>query len=175
MPELIGRYRVRRRLGSGAFASVWLADDEVLRTPVAVKVLADNWAYHLDIRARFTEEARIMRRAESDRLVRVLDVGELPDGRPYLVMTYASGGTLAERLSAGPLPPAEAMRIAAELARGVAVLHDLGVVHRDLTPSNVLFTGTGSAERVLVGDLGLAKALAQKKRPKSSQRSKLSR
>jgi hypothetical protein len=156
VPERIGRYRIRRRLGSGAFATVWLADDEELQTSVAVKVLADNWTHHLDVRARFTEEARIMRRAESERLIRVLDVGELADGRPYLVMTYAPGGTLAERLETGPLPVREALRITAELARGVAVLHDLGIIHRDLKPSNVLFAG----RRVLVGDLGLAKALA---------------
>ena len=160
VPERIGRYRVRRRLGSGAFATVWLADDEALRTSVAVKVLADNWTHQLDVRARFIEEARIMRRAESDRLVRVLDVGELSDGRPYLVMTYASGGTLAERLENGPIPVREALCTAAEIARGVAVLHALGIIHRDLKPSNVLFTGPGSAQRVLVGDLGLAKALA---------------
>ncbi len=157
---MIGRYRVRRRLGSGAFATVWLADDEVLRTSVAVKVLADNWTHQLDIRTRFLEEARIMRRAESDRLVRVLDVGELADGRPYLVMTYASGGTLAERLETGQIPAREALRTAADIARGVAVLHALGVIHRDLKPSNVLFTEPGDTQRVLVGDLGLAKALA---------------
>ncbi|TWG13197.1 serine/threonine protein kinase [Micromonospora palomenae] len=160
VPERIGRYRVRRRLGSGAFATVWLADDEALGTSVAVKVLADNWTHHVDVRTRFAEEARILRRAESDRLVRVLDVGELADGRPYLVMTYASGGTLAERLETGPMPVRDALATAADLARGVAVLHGLGIIHRDLKPSNVLFTGPGTAERVLVGDLGLAKALA---------------
>ncbi|MBQ0896101.1 serine/threonine protein kinase [Micromonospora sp. U56] len=160
VPERIGRYRVRRRLGSGSFATVWLADDEVLGTSVAVKVLADNWTHHIDVRARFTEEARILRRAESDRLVRVLDVGELADGRPYLVMTHASGGTLAERLETGPMPVRDALGTAADLARGVAVLHDLGIIHRDLKPSNVLFTGPGAGERALVGDLGLAKALA---------------
>ncbi|MBQ1051880.1 serine/threonine protein kinase [Micromonospora sp. C51] len=160
IPEQIGRYRIRRRLGSGAFATVWLADDEVLDTSVAVKVLADNWTHHVDVRTRFLEEARILRRAESDQLVRVLDVGELADGRPYLVMTYASGGTLAERLETGPIPVREALRTATDLARGVAVLHRLGVIHRDLKPSNVLFTGPPDAERVVVGDLGLAKALA---------------
>ena len=98
----IGRYRVERRLGAGAFATVWLAEDDVLESWVAIKVLADNWAHHPDVRARFEQEAQILRRADSDRLVRVLDYGELPDGRPYQVMTYAAGGTLAERLAAGP-------------------------------------------------------------------------
>ncbi|XVV15157.1 serine/threonine-protein kinase [Actinoplanes sp. CA-131856] len=156
VPERIGRYRVGRRLGSGAFATVWLAYDEELNSSVAVKVLADNWTHQLDVRARFTEEARIMRRADSERVVRVLDVGELTDDRPYFVMTYAPDGTLAERLATGAMPVAEALRVAVELARGVAVLHELGILHRDLKPSNVLFDG----DRVLVADLGLAKALA---------------
>ncbi len=150
-----------RCLGSGAFATVWLAEDNALHVYVALKVLAENWTHQLDVRARFTEEARILRRADSDRLVRVLDIGELPDGRPYLVMTYADGGTLADRLLAGPLPVETALRVAAEIARGVAVLHGLGVLHRDLKPSNVLFgRDAGGQERVLVADLGLAKALA---------------
>src|SRR5258705_6662524 len=89
VPDKIGRYRVVRHLGSGAFATVWLAEDDVLESPVAIKVLADNWAHQPDIRGRFTQEARIMRRADSNRVVRVLDIDELPDGRPDLVMTYA--------------------------------------------------------------------------------------
>jgi eukaryotic-like serine/threonine-protein kinase len=158
-PARIGRYRVERRLGSGAFATVWLATDEVLQAPVAVKVLADNWAYELDVQRRFLEEARILRRADSDRVVRVHDIGELDDGRPYFVMTYADRGTLADRIAAGPMPVAEALRYGREIARGVAVLHRVGVIHRDLTPGNVLLHGED--DRVLIADLGLAKEAAR--------------
>jgi tRNA A-37 threonylcarbamoyl transferase component Bud32 len=161
-PDRFGRYRVDRRIGSGAFATVWLAHDEVLDAPVAVKVLADNWAHRLDVRQRFEEEARILRRADSDRVVRVHDIGELDDGRPYFVMTYASGGTLADRLEAGPLPVAEALRYGADIARGLAVVHQVGVIHRDVNPRNVLLRDDrDGVERVLVADLGLAKAAAQ--------------
>ena len=161
-PVRIGRYRVDRRIGSGSFATVWLAHDEVLDAPVAVKVLADNWAHHIDIRERFLEEARILRRADSDRVVRVHDLGDLEDGRPYFVMTYADRGTLADRLAAGPLPVPLAVQYGADVARGVAVLHAVGVIHRDINPANVLLcTGRdGIGERVLVADLGLAKAAA---------------
>lgn len=154
-PVLFGRYRVDRRIGSGAFATVWLAHDDLLESPVAVKVLAENWTDRLDIRNRFAEEARILRRADSDHVVRVHDIGELPDGRPYFVMTYADAGTLADRLH-GPLPEPEAVRLALGVADGLAVLHRLGVVHRDVKPSNVLFHG----DRVLIADLGLARAVA---------------
>jgi serine/threonine protein kinase len=161
-PVRIGRYRVRGRIGSGSFATVWLADDEILDAPVAVKVLADNWAHHLDIRERFLEEARILRRTDSDRVVRVYDLGDIEDGRPYFVMTYADRGTLADRLAAGPLPIPLAVQYSADVARGLAALHAIGVIHRDVNPANVLIcTGRdGIGERVLVADLGLAKAAA---------------
>ncbi len=156
---MFGRYRVDRRIGSGAFATVWLAHDDALDSPVAVKVLAENWTDRLDIRARFADEARILRRADSDHVVRVHDIGELDDGRPYFVMTYADAGTLADRLI-GPLAPALVFRHALGVADGLAVLHRLGVVHRDVKPSNVLFhTGRGR-ERLLIADLGLARAVA---------------
>src|SRR5690348_6787289 len=160
MPDRIGRYRVERRLGAGAFATVWLAEDETLESWVAIKVLADNWAHQADVRARFEQEAQVLRRADSERLVRIHDYGELPDGRPYQVMTYADGGTLAERMAGGPLPVRPALRIAADIARATADLHASGVLHRDLKPSNVLFGTVRGTERVLVADLGLAKAIA---------------
>ncbi|WIM96695.1 serine/threonine-protein kinase [Actinoplanes oblitus] len=160
-PTTIGRYRVTGRLGSGAFATVWLAEDDVLESQVAIKVLADNWAHHPDVRARFEQEAQVLRRADSERLVRVHDFGELPDGRPYQVMTYAAGGTLADRLAGGPMPIGAALRTASDIARAVTVLHDSGVLHRDLKPSNVLFDTVRGDERVLVADLGLAKEIAQ--------------
>jgi tRNA A-37 threonylcarbamoyl transferase component Bud32 len=161
-PARFGRYRVVRRIGSGAFATVWLAEDEVLEAPVAVKVLADNWSHRLDVRERFEEEARILRRADSDRVVRVHDIGELADGRPYFVMTYADRGTLAERIADGPLPVGEALRYGADIARGLAVLHQVGVIHRDVNPGNVLLrSAADGTERVLIADLGLAKAAAR--------------
>ena len=156
----IGRYRVERRLGAGAFATVWLASDDALESWVAIKILADNWAHHPDVRARFEQEAQLLRRADSERLIRVHDFGELPDGRPYQVMTYAAGGTLAERLLTGPMPVRVALRTAADIARAVTDLHEAGVLHRDLKPSNVLFDTVRGTERVLVADLGLAKAIA---------------
>ncbi|WP_330309214.1 MULTISPECIES: serine/threonine-protein kinase [unclassified Streptomyces] len=160
--ERIGRYRLDRRLGAGGFGVVWLAHDDVLEAAVAVKVLSENWVDHLDIRERFLSEARLLRRADSSRVVQVYDIGELPDGRPYFVMEYADGGTLADRLEAGPLPVAEALRLTALAARGAAALHEAGIVHRDIKPSNVLLrTAPGGLDRVLLADLGLAKSLAQ--------------
>ncbi|MFG2479522.1 serine/threonine-protein kinase [Streptomyces fagopyri] len=160
-PQRIGRYRLDRRLGAGGFGVVWLAHDEVLDAVVAVKVLSENWADHLDVRERFLSEARLLRKADSNRVVQVYDIGELPDGRPYFVMEYADGGTLEDRVGAGPLPVSEALRLTALAARGAAALHKAGIVHRDIKPSNVLLrTAPGAGDRVLLADLGLAKSLA---------------
>ncbi|MGP3990746.1 protein kinase domain-containing protein [Streptomyces sp. 3N207] len=161
-PDQIGRYRVDRRLGSGAFAVVWLAHDDRLEAPVAVKVMADNWAHRMDIRERFLAEARLLRKASSGGVVQVFDVGELDDERPYFVMEYADRGTVADRMTTGPLPVTEALRLTSEAAHGAEALHESGVVHRDIKPSNVLLASGGAQgrERVLVADLGLAKNLA---------------
>ncbi|MFE2386654.1 serine/threonine-protein kinase, partial [Streptomyces misionensis] len=160
--ERIGRYRLERPLGTGAFATVWLAHDPELKAPVAVKVLAENWSHRLDVRDRFLSEARLLRRAGSSRVVQVYDIGELPDGRPYFVMEYADGGTLAELLADGPLPVPDALLLTAEAARAAAALHEAGIVHRDIKPTNLLLhTAPDGTRRVLLADLGLAKSLAQ--------------
>ena len=161
-PAAIGRLRIERQLGAGGFATVWLARDPDLDSPVAVKILAENFAAHADIRRRFIDEARLLRRVDSDHLVRVYDVGELPDGRPFFVMTYADCGNLAERISyvPPPWPPHSVIAVVDAVADGLTVLHRHGVVHRDLKPVNVLLRSTpDGSERVLLGDLGIAKDL----------------
>lgn len=153
----IGRYRLDHTIGSGAFATVWKGYDPELDTTVAVKVLADNWVLHADVRERFLTEARLLRRIEDRRVIRVHDVG-VDDLRPYFVMDYVNGGTLADHV--GSLAPQEALRLAAEAAEAVQVLHDAGFVHRDIKPSNLLLDQTSSTARVVVADLGSAKRLA---------------
>jgi serine/threonine protein kinase len=165
--DVIGRYRLQSKIGAGAFATVWRGYDDDLDIDVAVKVLAENWASRIDGRERFLAEARLMRRIASDRVVRVFDLGELPDGRPYFVMDHVGGGNLAEIIKLGPLPPADALWWGADLARAVAALHEEGVVHRDITPANLLLRPTradqtgGGTHRIVLADLGLAKRVAE--------------
>src|SRR4051794_16260191 len=159
VPTRLGRYAVRRRLGSGGFATVWLAHDEQLDAEVAIKVLADNWGHDDSVRRRFLEEGRFLRRVESEHVVQVHDVGELEDGRPFLVLTYADRGTLADRLKKKPLPLAEAVDVVVQVGRGLQALHRRGLLHRDVKPANVLFRSTDDGERAVLSDLGLGKAL----------------
>ena len=144
----------------GGFATVWLYRDEELRSDVAVKALAENWAQRLDIRERFLEEARILRRADSDHVVRVYDIGE-EDGTPYFVMTYADQGSLAQVVDTGrPVDPARVVDLVCQAAEGIGVLHGQGVVHRDIKPPNLLLRSHGDDDnRLLVADLGVAKAM----------------
>lgn len=159
-PERIGRYVVAGEAGRGGFASVLRAHDEVLQSMVAIKVLAANWAPDPAMRDRFVAEARMLRRADSDRVVRVHDIGELPDGRPYFVMTFADRGTLAQRLGTTPIPWRSTVPVAAEIVRALCVLHAAGILHRDIKPSNVLFrSAPGGRELLMLGDLGLGKLL----------------
>ncbi|GAA0950428.1 hypothetical protein GCM10009554_50370 [Kribbella koreensis] len=160
VPSRLGRYVVRRRLGSGGFATVWLAHDEQLDAEVAVKVLADNWAHDDSVRRRFLEEGRFLRRVESEHVVQVHDVGELEDGRPFLVLTYADRGTLADRLKKEPLALEPAIGVIVQVGRGLQALHRRGLLHRDVKPANVLFRSTDDdGERAVLSDLGLGKSL----------------
>jgi serine/threonine protein kinase len=155
----IGRYRISRRIGAGSFATVWLGHDDDLDVPVAVKILADNWVGNEDVRQRFLAEARIMRRIRDERIVRVYDIGTLPDGRPYFVMDYVNGGTLDDLRKQG-IEPERALRLCSEAARALHVLHENGVLHRDVTPANILLSTTdGGRVQVLIADLGVAKSL----------------
>jgi serine/threonine-protein kinase len=173
-PQTIGRYRVVRRLGSGGFAAVWLAEDPWLDTRVAIKVLADIHSSDPDLRSRFVQEARLLRRIRSPHVVTVYDVGETDAGQPFFVMEEAVRGTLAARLQAtrahGTRPSGvEVGAVIDALASGLASLHAAGIVHRDIKPSNLLLQApvqiddAGSVvypdETIMLGDLGLAKVL----------------
>lgn len=160
LPERLGRLRRVDRIGAGGFATVWLYHDDELDSPVAVKALADNWAQRQDVCDRFLEEARILRRADSDHVVRVYDIGAV-DGTPYFVMSYADRGTVADLLQPGvPMPADRVVDLMAQAGDGIAVLHRHGVIHRDIKPQNLLLRSTpDGGERVLVADLGVAKAM----------------
>jgi serine/threonine-protein kinase len=149
---LAGRYRLVERLGAGGMSVVWRGYDEVLGRPVAVKLLAAQLTKDPDLRGRVRREARAAARLSHPNITNVYDYGEAPDGTPYVVMELVDGQSLAQRMASGPLPWASAVRVAAQVASALAAAHAQGLVHRDVTPANVMLSRGG----VKVVDFGIA-------------------
>ena len=146
-----GRYTVERELGRGGMATVQLARDEELHRLVAVKVLAEHLAADDTFRARFLREARLAGRLSHPNIVQVYDVGDA-GGRPFIVMEYVPGGTLAE---CGKLPPLRVAELALQACAGLQQAHDAGLVHRDVKPGNLLLRDDGVLK---IADFGIARA-----------------
>ncbi len=155
-PELIaaghrlgGRYVLERRLGAGGMSVVWLATDERLDRPVAIKILSDTLTADGEYIGRFRREAKVAASLQQANLVPVYDYGS--GDRPYLVMEYIEGGDLATRLERGDVPDPE--RLARELLAALRHIHGARVLHRDIKPQNVLIDEHGHAR---LTDFGIA-------------------
>src|SRR5271165_3361382 len=152
------RYRLVSALGTGASAHVFLAEDVSLQRHVAVKVLQPELVHDEAFLKRFRAESRSVASLNHPNVLRVFDWGEDEDG-PYLVLEYLGGGSLRDLLDRGRrLSPAQAARVGAQAAQGLAYAHARGLVHRDVKPVNLLFDEEG---RVRVADFGVARALAE--------------
>ncbi|MFG2048148.1 protein kinase [Micromonospora sp. NPDC048935] len=153
---LARRYRLLDQIGAGGMSVIWRARDEVLARVVALKVLAPSLAADARFRDMVREEARAAAQLVHPHVTSVHDYGETvaPDGSitSFVVMELLSGEELELRLTEGPLPWAEAVQVAAQVADALAAAHRLGIVHRDITPANVMMTGSG----VKVLDFGIA-------------------
>jgi eukaryotic-like serine/threonine-protein kinase len=157
-----GRYRIESYLGGGGMASVYRGVHLVLEQPVAIKILSPAIRDLPGAAARFIREARAATQLKSVNVVRVSDVGTLPDGAPYMVMELLEGQDLDEHLATGWRPSVEeAVRYVLQTCTALAEVHGLGIVHRDVKPAN-LFLTTGSDGRPLVKliDFGISRVRA---------------
>ncbi len=155
----LGPYQILAPLGAGGMGEVYRARDTRLGRDVAIKVLPGDVADDPERRSRFEREARAVAALDHPHICGIYDVGEV-NGTHYLVMPLIEGQTLAARLEQGPLPIADALRVAGEIADALDKAHRQGIVHRDLKPANVMLTKSGAGSgspQVKLLDFGLAK------------------
>lgn len=150
----IENYTLTKLIGRGGTSAVYLGLHRELGRYAAVKVLNRT---EDDKRAivRFRREARALAAIQHVNLTAIHDFGSA-SGRPYIVMEYVAGGTLAERLDCGPMAPRESAQLVATLARAIDVVHQKEIVHRDIKPANIFFTEGGVPK---IGDFGLARPI----------------
>lgn len=152
---LAGRYRIRRFIAGGGMGEVYEAHDDVLGEAVALKVLRPELLEKPTAQARFVEEIRLARKITHPNVCRVFDVN-IDGDQLFFTMELHEGSTLADWMrERGPADPSDLRPLLTQVIAGVAAAHDVGVIHADLKPSNLLLTGP-DADRVVVTDFGLA-------------------
>ena len=155
---LDGRYALEVLVGSGGMADVYRAKDQLLERTVAVKILHQQYENDKEFIERFQREAKAAARITHPNIVNVYDVG-IAEGRHYIVMEYVPGRTLKERIKEeGPVPAAEALHIARQIAGALAQAHINNLVHCDIKPHNILVMPDGN---VKVADFGIARAVTE--------------
>jgi tRNA A-37 threonylcarbamoyl transferase component Bud32 len=158
--ELIDGYRIDAPIGRGGMGVVFLAEHVDLGRKVAFKMLSVERAQEPSFRKRFAREARLAARLDHPNVVTVYDAGESED-RPWIAMEYVDGADLRTRIGehGGPLPPAEAVAVVQQVAAGLDHAHEIGVLHRDVKPANVLLAERSGRMVALLGDFGLTKEI----------------
>jgi serine/threonine protein kinase len=152
-----GRYRLIELLGRGGMGEVWRAHDTAIDRMVAIKMLLPHFAQDRTFEQRFRREARAAARLDEPHVVPIYDVGEI-DGRLYVAMRIINGQDLQTLLGDGPLGPDRAVRITEQIASALDAAHKAELVHRDVTPSNILITDEDFAYLI---DFGIARAAGE--------------
>jgi len=150
--KTLGSYTILEQIGQGGMSSVFKALDLDNQNHVAVKVLSPYIAHEQRFRARFEREVKLLRRLQHSNIVPILDFGET-EGLAYIVMPLIGTGTLHDRLQNGPLDVQTGARVTAQVASALSLAHSMGVIHRDVKPSNVLLDQEGNA---LLSDFSFA-------------------
>ncbi len=153
--KTISHYRIIEKIGQGGMGEVFLARDTSLDRNVAVKFLPQEMRSDPIARERFLREAKSAATLDHPHICVVHETGEVGDV-PFIIMEFVEGESLKDRLAREPLPLAEALRVAADIAEALREAHSRRIIHRDLKPANIMITRTG---HVKVMDFGLAKRL----------------
>ncbi|MBC8506483.1 MAG: serine/threonine protein kinase [Anaerolineales bacterium] len=153
--EKIDRYEIERKLGVGGMAEVFLAQDPYMKRRVALKILPYDLTTKELYQELFQREAEVIAALEHPCIVPIYDFGQYGN-QPYFVMRYMRGGSLEDKILEQKMDPRPLAKIVERVADGLDAAHKLGVIHRDVKPSNILFDDDGKA---LLADFGMAKSL----------------
>jgi len=156
---LDNRYFIERELGRGGVGAVYLARDRKLHgKPVVIKVLLEKSFQNSWVVQKFQQEKEALARVDHPGVVGILDTGELPDGKPYLVMQFIDGVTLRSQIKSEGIPLDLAAELIKQIGRALSAAHDKGIFHRDLKPENIMLQSYGDGEeQVKIIDFGIAK------------------
>ena len=152
--QTLSHYKILALIGEGGMGVVYKAEDTKLQRHVALKFLPPDLTRHTEAKQRFIQEARTASALDHPNICTIYEFSETEDGQLFIVMAYYDQESLKSRIERGPLPPAEAMDIALQVAEGLTKAHAKGIIHRDIKPSNIMITSDGIAKIV---DFGLAK------------------
>jgi len=158
---LAGKYRLERRLGAGAAAEAWEAENVLLGRTVAVKILHEHLARSAPTRAHFLSEARAAARIAHPNVVSVFDIGVADEALPFIVMELCDGETLSTVVDGrGPMGVSYAVDLVVQVLAGLSAAHELGIVHRDLKPDNLIVVHPRPEQpMVKVLDFGIAQGV----------------
>src|SRR5262245_57398243 len=163
--EIVGSYRLVRKIGEGGMGAVYLGEHTLLGRPAAVKMLLRDLSHREELVARFFNEARAATAVKHPGIVEIYDFGYHTDGSAYIVMEYLEGESLASRLATmRRLPEARATALCRQIAGALGAAHAKGIVHRDLKPDNVFIVrdpDTQDGERTKILDFGIAKLASE--------------
>lgn len=151
------RYEIERPLGRGGMSAVFLAKDrQLLSKRVVVKVLLEEMNEDAWMRQKFFQEMEALARIDHPGVVGVLDTGQTPEGKQFLVMQYIEGQTLRSSIQAGGMPLERAANLIRQIGQALAAAHEAGVWHRDLKPENIMLQRSGGEDYVKLIDFGIA-------------------
>lgn len=154
LDKFAGKYKIIRQLGRGGMGLVFEAQDLKLKRAVALKLLPGELLGDERARERFIHEAQAASALDHPNICPIYEIGESEKGQIYIAMALCQGESLKQKIRRGPLSPDETLRIALQIAEGLAATHGLGIIHRDVKPANILISEAGQVRLV---DFGLAK------------------
>jgi serine/threonine protein kinase len=162
--KTVSHYKILEKLGIGGMGIVYKAEDTRLKRTVALKFLPPELAFDKEAKKRFIQEAQAASALEHPNICSIFDIGETEEGRMFMAMPCYEGETLKEMVERGPLKVKDALDIAIQVAQGLQMAHEAGIIHRDIKPANIIVTKTGN---VKILDFGLAKLGRQTKLTKT--------